>query len=200
MRPSLPSISSMDRGRNVKRWRRDTTAGSDLAGVGGAEDEQHAVGRLLEGLEQDVPALLDALDLIDDEHLATQVGGRGVHPGNELAHVVDAVVGRGIELDDIHRTALADGDAGGARVARLAIAQVGAVDRLGQDARRGRLARATGAHEQQPVAEPIHAHGVLEGLDDGALADHLAERLGAEPPIDRLVIAVCVAAAWLRTP
>ncbi len=160
---------------------------SDLAGVRGAEDEQHAVGRLLEGLEQDVPALLDALDLIDDEHLAAQVGGRRVDARHELAHVIDPVVGCRVELDDVHRPALPDGDAGGARVARLAVAQVGAVDRLGEDARRGRLARPAGADEQQPMAQPIHPDGVLERLHDRPLADHLAERLGAESPIDRLV-------------
>ena len=160
---------------------------ADLAGVGGAEHEQDALGWLLERLEQDVPALLDALDLVDDEHLAPQVGRRGVHPGHQLAHVVDAVVGCRVELDDVERAALADGDAVGARVARLAVAEVGAVDRLGEDPRGRGLAGAAGTHEQQPMPQPPEADRVAKGLDDGPLADHLAERLGPEPSVDRQV-------------
>ncbi len=161
--------------------------GPDLAGVGGAEDEQDAVGRLLERLEQDVPALLDALDLVDDEHLAAQVGGRGVDARHQLAHVIDPVVGGRVELDDVQRAALADGDARRAGVARLAVPEVGAVDGLGQDAGHRCLARAAGTDEQQPVAQSVQSDGVPERLDHRPLADHLAERLGAEPAVDRLV-------------
>ena len=95
-------------GRKVKRWSRDTTAGRMPAGIGRAEDEQDVGRRLLERLEEDVPALLDALDLVDDEDLLAQVGGRGVDARQQLAHVVDAVVRCGVELDDVQRAAVAD--------------------------------------------------------------------------------------------
>ena len=108
----------------MKRWRRDTTAGRIWLRVGRAEDEQDAVGRLLERLEEDVPALLDALDLVDDEDLLAQVRGGRVDARQQLAHVVDAVVGRGVQLDDVERAALPDGDARRARVARLAVPEV----------------------------------------------------------------------------
>ena len=35
------------------------------------------------------------------------------------------------------------------------------------------------------MAEPVQADGVPERLHDRSLADHLAEGLGAESPIDR---------------
>ena len=159
----------------------------DLAGVGGAEHEHDAVRGLLQRLEQDVPALLDALDLVDDEHLAAQVRGGGVDPRQQLAHVVHAVVGGGVELHHVERAALPDGDAGRAPVARLAVVQVGAVDGLGQDARHRRLAGAAGPDEQEAVAQAAEPDRVPERLDDGGLADDLRERLGPEPAVEGLV-------------
>ena len=159
---------------------------ADLAGVRRAEDEEDPRRWLLEGLEKDVPALLDALHLVDDEDLAAQVGRTRVDARDELAHVVDLVVGGGVQLDDVERPTLADGGAARAGIAGLAVAEVGAVDGLGHDPRHGRLARPAGAHEEEAMADPVQAHGVAERLDDRALADHLAERLGTEAPIERL--------------
>ena len=51
---------------------------SDARRIGRAEDEQDVGRRLLERLEEDVPAFLDALDLVDDEDLALEVGRRVV--------------------------------------------------------------------------------------------------------------------------
>ena len=170
----------------MKRCRRDTTAGRIWLGSVVQKMKSDALGRLLEGLEQDVPALLDALDLVDDEDLATQVGGGRVDARHELAHVVDLVVRGGVELDDVERTAVADGDAAGAGVTGLAIAQVGAVDGLGQDAGHRGLAGAARPDEQEGMADAPEADGVAQRLDDRLLADHLGEGLGAEAPIDGL--------------
>ena len=89
------------------------------------------VGRFLQGLEQHVPTFADALDLVDDEDLAPQVGGCGVDAGQQLAHVVDAVVRCRVHLAHIEGATLADGDTGRADVAGLAVTQVCAVERLG---------------------------------------------------------------------
>ena len=79
-RPEGEALESRDDGR------------ADAARIRRAEDEQDVGRRLLERLQQDVPALLDALDLVDDEDLLLEVGGRGVDARQQLAHVVDAVV------------------------------------------------------------------------------------------------------------
>ena len=193
MRSSLPSISAAREGSEREALESGDDGRADLAGVGRAEDEEDAVGRLLERLEEDVPALLDALDLVDDEDLVAQVGRSRIDARHELAHVVDLVVGRGIELDDVEGPPFADGRAAGTGVAGLAIAQVGAVDRLGEDAGHGGLARATRSDEEEAMAEAPEADGVAERLDDGRLSDHLGERLGAEAPIECLL-----GGAWLR--
>ena len=160
---------------------------ANLGWVGRAEDEEDVVGRLLERLEQHVPAFLDALDLVDDEDLAGEVGRRGVDARQQVAHVVDPVVRGGIELDHVERAAVADGDAGLARVVGLAVDWIKAVDRLGDDARHRRLARAARTDEEQAVADPAQAGGVAQRFDDRLLADDLAEGLRTPAPIDGLV-------------
>ena len=156
---------------------------ADLARIGRAEDEQDAVGRLLERLEEDVPALLDALDLVDDEHLALEVRGGRVDAREQLAHVVDLVVRRGVELDDVKGTSFPDGLAGGTAVAWLPVTEVGAVHRLREDPRHRRLARAPRADEEEAVTEASEAHRVAERPDHGVLADDLVERLRPEAPV-----------------
>ena len=65
--------------------------------------------------------------------------------------------------------------------------QVGAVDGLGEDARHRGLARAARPDEEEPVGQPVEPDGVPQRLDDGRLADDLAEGLGTPAPVQRLV-------------
>ena len=160
---------------------------SDAAAVGRAEDEDRVVGRLLERLEQHVPALGDPLDLVDDEDLPAQVRGSREDTRQELAHVADGVVGCRVELGHVQRAAVADGDARGARVARLAVAQVRAVERLGQDPGERSLARSARTHEQVRMRASAGPDAVPQRLDDGLLPDDLAERLGTPAAVDGLM-------------
>lgn len=51
------------------------------------------------------------MDLIDDKH-AVVAGRRGhLHLVNELADIVDAIVGGGVELHYVHRLAAVEGAA-----------------------------------------------------------------------------------------
>ena len=63
--------------------------------------------------------------------------------------------------------------------ARLAVLEVLAVERLGEDAGGRGLARAPGPAEQVGVADPPLAHGVAQRGDDVVLAPHLAEPAAA---------------------
>ncbi len=186
--PSQLALDLLDRQRSKREALQTRHHGRpDLGWVGGAEDEEDVVRRLLERLEEDVPALLDALYLVDDEDLAAQVRRRRIDAGDELAHVVDLVVRRRVHLDHVERTTLPDRLARGTGVTRLAIDDVGAVDRLGQDARHRRLAGPARADEEEAVSQAFETDGVAQGLDDGALADDLVEALGAPAPIERRV-------------
>ncbi len=160
---------------------------ADLGRVGGAEDEDDVRGRFLERLEQDVPALVDPLDLVDDEDLPLHVRRRRPGPLDELPDLVDLVVRGGIELDDVEGPALADGDARRTDVARFAVLEVGAVERLGDDPRHRRLAGAARSDEQQRMGDLAGPDGVPQRRDDGILADDPAERLGTPATVERKV-------------
>ena len=120
--------------------------------------------------------------------LRRRSGRRRVDARQELADVVDLVVGGGVDLDHVERPALADRDARLARVARLAVdagsVQLTALARMRASRR---LAGAARPDEQEAVAHPVGADGVAERLDDRFLADHLAECLRAPAAIEGLV-------------
>ena len=81
-----------------------------------------------------------------------------MHALDELAHRVDAVVRRGVELDEVEERARRDGCAVLALAARLAVgAEVEAVERAGEDARGGGLAGAARPGEEVRVADAVLA-------------------------------------------
>ena len=65
--------------------------------------------------------------------------------------------------------------------------QVQAVERLGQDARRGGLPGAARPAEEVRVADPVLAHGVAQRRRDVVLADQLAEPLRSVLAVQRLI-------------
>ena len=157
--------------------------------VGRREHEGHEVRRLLERLEERVPGVLrDLVGLVEDVDLAPEVRGRVVQALAQLADVVDAAVGRGIDLDQVQRPALADGVARVTRVAGIGVGRERlAVEGLGQDPRQGRLAGAARTREQDRVRHLARDHGVAERGDDRLLPDDLRERLGAPSAVEGLV-------------
>ena len=135
--------------------------------LGRGEHEHDEVGRLLERLEQRVPGVAgDLVRLVEDVDLAPELAGRVRQPLAQVPDGVDAAVARGVDLDEVERRALADRDARRAAVAGVAVLQVGAVDRLGEDPGERGLAGAARPDEQDRVADPVGADGVAQRLDD----------------------------------
>ena len=156
--------------------------------LGRGEHEVHEVGRLLERLQERVPGVLrDLVRLVEDVDLAPELAGRVRQSLAQVADGVDAAVAGRVDLDQVEGRALPDRDARRARVAGVAVLEVRAVDRLGEDPGERGLARPARPDEQDGVADPIRADGVAQRLDDRFLADDLAERLGAPAAIERLV-------------
>ena len=151
----------------------------DLVRLGGGQDE-HGVGRrLLEGLEQRVEGLGgEHVHLVDDVHLHAAFHRREVDLVAQVADVVDAPVGGGVHLDDVHGAAPADGlavRAGPIRVGRrLALAGV-AVEGHGEDLGGGSLAGAAGTGEEIRVAHPVLVDGVDERTGHVLLPDDVLE-------------------------
>ena len=126
--------------------------------VGRGEHEDDELGRLLERLEEGVPGVLrDLVGLVEDVDLAAQVGRGVVDALAELADGVDPAVRGGIDLEEVHRPALADRDARRAGVARVAVLEVRAVERLGEDPGQRGLAGAARPDEEDRVRRPARS-------------------------------------------
>ena len=99
---------------------------------------------------------------------------------SQVANVIDAVVGRGVYLDDVQRPRRGDV---AARVTLVAgfdvIAAAGAVQRLREKACHRRLSDAARPAEQISVVDSPVPEDVLEGAHDVGLANNVAEGLGA---------------------
>src|SRR5690606_22083009 len=94
---------------------------------------------------------------------------------DQLAHVVDAGVARGIDLEQVHEAACVDLGAGTALAARLRGRSLLAVERLGEDARDRRLADAARAGEQERMMQPPAVERVRERAHDVLLADQFGK-------------------------
>ena len=129
------------------------------------------------------------MHLVDEVHLV----GRGepeteVHALDQVADVVDTVVRRGVELEEVEEPAGRDADAVLAHTARVAVGrEVEAVEGLGEDARGRGLARTAGAGEEVRVPDALVAHRVAERGDDVLLAHQLGEPLRPVLAVERLV-------------
>jgi hypothetical protein len=89
-----------------------------LLGIGGGQDEDDVAGRFLQGLQHGVEgAAWRAVHLVDDVDLVAAGGGRVLGVLDHLAHVVDAGVGGGVDLDQVDEAAAVDLLAGGADAA-----------------------------------------------------------------------------------
>ena len=137
--------------------------------VGGGEDEDDVRGRLFERLEQRVGGragqLMHLVDQIDLE-----AGGTGLVVGAlaQFADVVDAAVAGGVDFDQVEaervRAAVERGGAGR-----------DAVDRAGQNPRRGGFAGAARAAEEIGVGDLVLLNGVAQGAHHGVLPRDVVE-------------------------
>ena len=146
------------------------------------------VRRFLQRLEQGVLGTGgEHVDLVEEVHLGPARGAQG-DPGEQVAHVVDLVVGRRVQLVQVERGTGIDGHAGLTRPARFTVDHVRAVQRLGQDPRGRSLAGSTGAAEQVGVEYPVLPHGIPEGGYHVLLSPDLRESPGPEAPVERRVL------------
>jgi hypothetical protein len=152
-----------------------------LARLGRRHQELHVRRRLLDRLEQRVERLRrKPVDLVDDEDLEAVAHRRdGERLDDDLADGVDAGVGGAVDFEHVDVTALGDFEAGVARPARLAGGPRHAVQRPRQDPRRRRFPDAPRSGEDERLREPPGRDGVLQRLDDTALADDVLEALRA---------------------
>ena len=177
---------SADSSVNSKCCVRERMVGSTLCGSVVASTNTTCGGRLLERLQQRVRRRgREHVDLVDDVHLAPRVRAEPeVHALDEVAHRLDAVVRRRVELDEVEERAVGDREAVLALAARLAVGtEVEAVERAGEQPRGRRLAGAARAGEEVRVTDAVLGDRVAQRGGDVVLADQLAEALRSVLPV-----------------
>src|SRR5690606_40642240 len=101
----------------------------------------------------------------------------------EFPNLVDAPVGRAVDLDDIQGAGLADTLAGDADAAGLIGGPLLAVEPLAHQAGQGCLPCAPGPGKEVGMSEASQTQALPQGTDDGLLAHHLVKGLGPPLPV-----------------
>ena len=152
--------------------------GQNLLRIGGGEEEFHMRGRFLEGLQQRVErGRREHVDFVDDVDFELRRGGRKLGGLAEVAHLLDAVVARAVDFEDVERAAFGDFLAARVGLVDVHLGAAGAVQAFGEDARDGGFARAARAAEEVGVGDAMGGDGVGKGLGDVLLPDDVAETL-----------------------
>lgn len=155
---------------------------------GGGEDELHVGRRLLDHLQQGVETLLgDHVGFVDDVDLVAAVDRCEEGPLSQIPGLVDATVGRRVDLDDIDAAGTPTGEisTGLALAAGLGCGAFSAVEAARQDACARGLAATAGAGEKIGMVDPVVHQRPLQRLGDLLLADDLGEGLWAVAAIQR---------------
>ena len=120
------------------------------------------------------------MNLVEDDDLILAQLGRNPYLVDDIADVIDRVVGRSIEFLDIDGALFIETAAAVALLAGFAVVvRVETVDGLGEDAGTSGLAYATGAAEKIGGGQLVIFDGHLEGVGDGLLSDHIFKFLRA---------------------
>ena len=152
------------------------------------ENEHEMLRRLLQNFQQSVERRFgEHVHLVDDVHALANRGRREDRLVAQHAHIVHAVVGRRIQLDHVENGAVLNAAAGVALVAGVSVHRVLAVDRLGENARAGRFARAAGADKKIGVAKPSGTHLGFERFGDERLPHHIVKGFRPVFPVQSFV-------------
>ena len=120
------------------------------------------------------------MDFINDVDFVFALRRREVDLVAQLPHIINAIVGGRVDLDQVNEAVLADGAAVVALVAgTLGFVFVQAVDGFRQQAREGGLARPARTGEQVRVTDAIRRDGIAERLQHMLLADNFGPSLRA---------------------
>ena len=124
--------------------------------VGGGENENNVARRFFQRLQHGVERVFrQHVHFVDDVDLVTPGGGGVLRVFDDVAHVVDAGVGGGVDFDQVDEAAAVNLGTGRADAAGLGagVVVVRAVEAFGENARQRGLADAACASEQIGVMQ-----------------------------------------------
>ncbi len=151
-----------------------------FVGLGGSHDEDHFVRRFLERLEQRVGSFVgEHVRFVEDDHFVASADRRIPHHIAQLANLVDASIGGGIDFQDVQRAPRGDLTARIALVARRRRGSLHTIQRLGQNPGGGRLTHAPRSGKNISMRHAAALKGVLQRARDVLLSDNFRKRLGA---------------------
>ena len=167
-------------------------AGADgigqILGLRRGHNEDDFIGRLLERFQKRVRGFRgEHVRFVEEDDLVAPAGGRVAHHVAQLAHLVDAAIGGGVNFEHVEGIARGDFAASVALIARFRRRAVHAIQGLGQDAGRGRFADAARARKDIGVRDAPLADRVLQRARDVLLAHNFRKRERAPFPRDDLV-------------
>ncbi len=153
----------------------------NLLGIGRRQHELQIVWRFFQRLEHRIECRRrQHVHFVDHEDLEAALHRLVYRLLQQRLHVVDAAVGRCVQLgvvDEPARIDIAAGLADAARLRRDAAGAIGtqAIERLGQDPGHRRLAHATGTGKQVGMVQALRVQRVGQGPHHMLLPHHLAE-------------------------
>ena len=152
-----------------------------LVQLGGSQNEQNVLRRLLECFEQRIERTDGQhVYLVDDEHTLADLCRRVARLIAQVADIVHTVVGRRVNLGHVQHRAVQNAAARRTLVARIAVHRMLAVDCAREDLRTGGLAGAARACKQICMAQTSGLQLRAQRVCDMLLPDHIRKRL--RPP------------------
>ena len=148
----------------------------------GREHEHHARRRLFENLEERIPGFsCEHVRFVDDIDLRAGLGARRVHRAfAQVARVIDAAVGSGVELHDVEIGGTSPNAAAG--VAHAAGFAAGrpllAIQRHSENTGRRGLPDAAWPRKKVAVGHAALSNGAAQRRGDVVLDDQVGESLG----------------------
>ena len=90
----------------MKMLRAGANGIGEILGLRRGHDENHFVGRLFERLEKRVGGFVgEHVGFVEDDDFVASAGGRVTHHVAQLANLVDAAIGGGVDFDHVERIA-----------------------------------------------------------------------------------------------
>ena len=117
------------------------------------------------------------MDLVDDVHTLFHLAGGIDGIVAQVADIVNAVIGGGVDLQNIHTGSGIDGPAGLADIAGVAVMGIEAVDGLRKNFRTAGLTRTARAGKQVRMAHVTGQKLGLQGLGHSPLTNHIIKGL-----------------------
>ena len=152
----------------------------DLVRFGGAQDENHPLGRLLQSFEKSVERFAgDLVGFIHDEDFIPVASGTKADTLAQFAHFIDAAIRSGVDFDDIDRRSRGNFSAARAYTARGRRWALDTVQTAGENSGDGGFSGTALSRKDVSVGDPPLGNGVFERGFDVFLADQLAKYLGA---------------------